>query len=72
MYLCQNSSCVCLFTTLLLEMHKKNQKSRKVSLGNIDKIKIITKYGGVSIGFSWLTKTFIDVFYSKKAKNGLF
>jgi len=53
-------------------MHKKNQKSRKVSLGNIDKIKIITKYGGVSIGFSWLTKTFIDVFYSKKAKNGLF
>ena len=74
MHLCQNSSCVCLFTTLLLEMHKKKQKSRKVFLGNdyIDKIKIITKYGAVSIGSSWLTKTFIGVFYSKKAKNGLF
>jgi len=41
----------------------------------IDKIKIITKYGVVLFGSSWLTKTFIDVFQAKrrkKAKMGYF
>jgi len=31
----------------------------------MNKTHIITKYGGFSIGSSWLTKTFIDVCYSK-------
>ena len=34
----------------------------------MDIIKMKTKFGGVSIGFSWLTKTFIDVRVSKNVE----
>jgi len=36
---------------------------------NVVKLKII-KYGGVSIGSSWLTKTFLDIFQEKAKKMG--
>jgi len=36
----------------------------------MDKIKIIRKYGGVSIGSSWLTKTFVEVRLSKNVVKG--
>ena len=52
----------CIFTTL-----KSSPFLTKSFSGNdyIDKIKIKTKHGGVSIESSWLLKTFIDVFLSK-------
>jgi len=54
--------------TFLLKIKKEEIiEAQCPFLGNdyIDKIKIITKYGGVSIGSSWLTKTFINVFKGK-------
>jgi len=55
------------FYDFSLNLNKKNQKRHKGN-DNKDKIKIIIKYGGVSIGSSWLTKTFIDVFKQKLRK----
>ena len=75
MHLCQNSPFFAFLRRFCLILNKRDTKSFS---GNdyIDKIKIIIKYGGVSIGSSWLTKTFIGVFFKqklrKKAENGLF
>ena len=53
---------------LCLKLNEKNQKRHKFFSGNddkLDKIDIKTEHGGVSVGSSWLSKTFIDVRLSK-------
>jgi len=58
-------SCIKKYLTFIYALLSKYDTKSFSGNDYIDKIKIITKNGGVSIGSSRLTKTLIDVFLSK-------
>jgi len=64
MHLCQNSRIFAFLRRFRLKLNKKNQMRQNSFSRNdyIDKLKLISKHGGISIGSSCLTKTFIDAF----------